>query len=209
MPFTTTSDDYEDDCWSLSDAAYRLHHDGLTWVNRKLLDMRMPKEDMRRMKRPEAVQELLDAEFWTDEGDHYRIRHQARYQKTREQVLRFQESRRKNGAKGGRPRKDRSPDLPPPTTREQWAQETPGTYEKPSSFSAPGNLRGSGTGSGRGNLSTTQGEVEDQTRLEEEAPTKTVGWPQVRTPPIPSPAALPDPRTPWPVEDPPEDPWAD
>lgn len=106
MPWTRTSDDYADECWDLSSDAYRTHHEGLTWANRKLTDCTVKKTDVvRAVKFPDAVAELLACGFWTDEGDHYRIRHQAAYQRTREEVLRMQESRRANGAKGGRPRK--------------------------------------------------------------------------------------------------------
>jgi hypothetical protein len=104
MTWTKTSDDYEDDCWALSDPAYRLHHDGLTWSNRKLLDCRIPKEDLHRFKRPQAIGELLERGFWEEDGDFYVIVHHAAYQRTAEQVIRMQDSRRANGAKGGRPK---------------------------------------------------------------------------------------------------------
>ena len=34
MTWTKLSDDFGDDCWELSDAAYRLHVEGLLWSNR-------------------------------------------------------------------------------------------------------------------------------------------------------------------------------
>lgn len=124
MTWTKTSDDYEDDCWALSDAAYRLHHDGLTWSNRKLLDCRIPKEDLHRFKRPEAIGELLQTGWWEEDGDAYRIIHHAAYQRTAEQVLRMQDSRRSNGAKGGRPKGP---------AREQWQKARPKPSSEPSS----------------------------------------------------------------------------
>ena len=106
MTWTKTSDDFPDDCWTLSDAAYRLHHEGLTWSNRKLLDCLIPKDDLRRFaKCPDAVAELLAHGFWTDAGDQYVIRHHAGYQRSREQVIAIQERNKANGAKGGRPSK--------------------------------------------------------------------------------------------------------
>jgi hypothetical protein len=105
MTWTKLSDDFTDDCWTLSDAAYRVHSDGLVWSNRKLLDCVIPKEDVYRFaKRPEAVQELLDAGYWSDLGTAYVIRHHAQYQRLREAVIRQQEANAANGAKGGRPR---------------------------------------------------------------------------------------------------------
>lgn len=106
MTWTKLSDDFADDCWELSDAAYRLHTEGLIWSNRKLLDCRLSKDldEMRRWaKRPEALAELLDRGWWEDRGDHYEIIHHACYQRTREAVLAQQEANRKNGEKGGRP----------------------------------------------------------------------------------------------------------
>ena len=67
MPWTKLSDDYSDDCWELSDAAYRLHTEGLNWSNRKLLDCLIPKHDIRLFaKHPEAVPELLAIGWWAD-----------------------------------------------------------------------------------------------------------------------------------------------
>ncbi|WP_104062741.1 hypothetical protein [Arthrobacter sp. 4R501] len=105
MTWTKLSDDFTDDCWVLSDEAYRLHSDGLIWSNRKLLDLCVPKEDVGRFaKKPEAVTELLDQGFWLDVGTAYVIRHHAQYQRTREAVIKQQEINRQNGGKGGRPK---------------------------------------------------------------------------------------------------------
>ncbi|HEY9376068.1 MAG TPA: hypothetical protein VIQ02_03115, partial [Jiangellaceae bacterium] len=104
MTFTYLSDDYADDTWTLSNDAYRLHADGLVWSNRKLLDLRIPLDDLPRFSRcPDAVGELLDGKWWRLDGDVYVIRHHAQYQATREAVLKRQETSRLNGAKGGRP----------------------------------------------------------------------------------------------------------
>lgn len=104
MTWTKLSDDYSDDCWELSDAAYRLHTEGLTWSNRKLLNGSLPKDDVRRWaKRPEAADELVARGWWKDHGDEYQIIHHACYQRTREQVLAQQERSRGNGQRGGRP----------------------------------------------------------------------------------------------------------
>lgn len=105
MTWTKLSDDYNDDTWTLSDAAFRLHTEGLVWSNRKLLDCVIPKDDLRRFARnTQQVQELVDAGFWLDLGQSYVIRHHAQYQRTREAVIAQQERNRANGGKGGRPR---------------------------------------------------------------------------------------------------------
>jgi hypothetical protein len=105
MPWSKLSDDFSDDCWELSDAAFRLHVEGLLWSNRKLLDLRLDKDDVRRWaKHPEAVEELVACGWWEDCGDHYRIIHHGCYQRPREAVLAQQERNQKNGQKGGRPK---------------------------------------------------------------------------------------------------------
>jgi len=104
MTWTKFSDDFSDDCWTLSDAAFRLHVEGLVWSNRKLLDLELDKDEVRRWaKHPEAAEELLATGWWKDEGDHYLIVHHAAYQRDRDQVLAQQEANQKNGKKGGRP----------------------------------------------------------------------------------------------------------
>lgn len=106
MTWTKISDDFADDCWTLSDEAFRLHVEGLTWSNRKLLDLRISKEDVRRFaKHPEVATELVASGWWTDSDDHYEIRHHATYQRTREDVLNQQAQNVMNGRKGGRPAK--------------------------------------------------------------------------------------------------------
>ncbi len=110
MTWSKLSDDFPDDCWTLSDGAFRLHVEGLCWSNRKLLDCRISKDDLRRFaKRPGAVAELLAVGWWSDDGHAYVIRHHADYQRTREQVVAQQEANRRNGRRGGRPPKPEPP----------------------------------------------------------------------------------------------------
>jgi hypothetical protein len=101
MTWTKLSDDFTDDTWTLSDAAYRLHSDGLVWSNRKLLDLRIPKDDLRRFKNPEAIGELLAGGWWIDQGAYYLIQHHAAYQRLREAVINQQTVNKKNRAKRG------------------------------------------------------------------------------------------------------------
>lgn len=108
MTWTKLSDDYSDDCWTLSDAAFRLHTEGLIWSNRKLLDNVIPRDDLRRFAHdPSAVDELLDVGWWSEVDGCLVIRHHAGYQLTRERVLRRQATSAANGRKGGRPAKAR------------------------------------------------------------------------------------------------------
>lgn len=126
MTWTKQSDDFADDCWGLSDAAFRLHSEGLIWSNRKLLDCRIPKEDLRRFKRPEAVTELLETGWWAEEGEVYVIRHHAGYQRRREDVLAQQAANLANGRRGGRPRKHRETE---PVTDSPTQSETQSVSE--------------------------------------------------------------------------------
>ncbi len=127
MTWTKLSDDFSDDCWTLSDAAFRLHTEGLVWNNRKLLDLRIPNDDLRRFaKTPEAVDELVAVGWWTDDGDAYVIRHHGGYQPTREAVLARQAVNAANGKKGGRPKgsaRERS-EMPAPTAETQSVSDS-------------------------------------------------------------------------------------
>jgi hypothetical protein len=111
MTWTKLSDDFSDDCWELSDAAVRLHMEGLVWSNRKLLDLHLRKDDMVRWaKRPGAAEELVNAGWWRDKGNHYVIVHHGMYQRTRKAVLRQQEANKANITKrwSGRERHNES-----------------------------------------------------------------------------------------------------
>jgi hypothetical protein len=105
MTWTKLSDDFSDDCWKLSDAAFRLHVEALNWTMRKLTGELLVKDEMRLWpKHPEAAAELVERGYWRDEGDCYVIVHHMGYQREPEKVLAQQEVNRQNGRKGGRPR---------------------------------------------------------------------------------------------------------
>jgi hypothetical protein len=117
VTWTKLSDDFSDDCWQLSDKAFRLHVEGLLWSNRKLADLRLSKTEIRRWaKHPEAAAELVEIGWWSDKGDHYLIIHHGTYQRTREAVLKQQEANKRNGRKGGRPSREQATDLRPVKT---------------------------------------------------------------------------------------------
>jgi hypothetical protein len=104
MTWTKLSDDFSDDCWQLSDAAVRLHVEGLNWTMRKLTGGMLVKDEMVRWaKHPGAATELTDRGYWRDEGDRYFIVHHMGLQREPEKVLAQQEANRQNGKKGGRP----------------------------------------------------------------------------------------------------------
>jgi hypothetical protein len=106
VTWTKLSDDYSDECWDLSDAAFRLLTEMLLFSNRKLLDCVIPKDDMRRFaKRPDAITELVTGGWVTDEGAAYRVVFHSKYQATRESEIKRQNVARVNGSKGGRPPK--------------------------------------------------------------------------------------------------------
>lgn len=103
MTWTKLSDDFTDDTETLSDAAVRLHVEGLVWSNKKLLDLRIPKTDLRRFAKSDtAIPELLAGEWWEDDGDHFVIRHHAAYQRLRAAVINQQAANRENRAKRGK-----------------------------------------------------------------------------------------------------------
>jgi hypothetical protein len=95
------SDDYSDDCWELSDEAYRLHTEALNWIMRKLTRGVILKSEMLRWaKHPEAADELVQRGYWLDKGDRFLVVHQMAYQRTPEKVLAQSEANTANRAKG-------------------------------------------------------------------------------------------------------------
>ncbi|WP_156738015.1 hypothetical protein [Mycobacterium scrofulaceum] len=127
MTWTKTGDEFADECWTLTDAAYRLHHEGLTWSNRKGTEGQLAKDDMRRWaKRPEAAEELVSVGWWEDHGQHYQIVHHLGYQRTREQVAHQSLVNAKNGKKGGRPRKQKTELVNEPLSESQTETESEG-----------------------------------------------------------------------------------
>lgn len=106
MTWTKLSDDFAEECWSLSDAGFRLLVEMLNYSNRRLMDCLIPKDELRLFaKRPEAVQELIAGTWIADVEDAYEIRFHSLYQPSRSQVIAIRDRNARNGSKGGRPRK--------------------------------------------------------------------------------------------------------
>lgn len=103
MTWTKLSDDFSDDCWTLSDVAFRLHTEALVWSNRKLLNLRISRAEVRRFAtHPEAAEELLEVGMWEAEGEDYLIVHHGAYQRDREAVIKQQRANIENGRRGGK-----------------------------------------------------------------------------------------------------------
>jgi hypothetical protein len=101
MTWTKQGDEFADECWDLSDAAYRLHDEGLIWSNKKALDGKLNKDDMVRWaKRPGAAEELVACGWWEDHGGHFQIIHHMGYQRTKEQIAHQSNVNRANRARG-------------------------------------------------------------------------------------------------------------
>jgi hypothetical protein len=101
MTWTKLGDEFADECWTLTDKAFRLHAEGLLWSNRMLTDGQLAKDDMKRWAHhPEAAEELVSIGWWGDGGQHYQIVHHLGYQRTREQVAKQSLANRANRAKG-------------------------------------------------------------------------------------------------------------
>lgn len=157
MTWTKLSDDFADECWTLTDPAFRLLVEMLNYSNKKLLDCVIPKDEFRRFaKRPEALKELLDGGWAIDLGEHIEVIFHAQWQRTREQQLGIEDRNKKNGAKGGRPRKPKT--------------------EPPPDGNPSGNPDGNPTGlvwSGLANYATSDSESEDA---------ETIAWPVAEIP---------------------------
>jgi hypothetical protein len=66
----------------LSDAAYRTHHEAITYCySVEAMDLRIPRKSVRRLAGSDnyemAVMELVATDFWADRGDYYVIIHHA------------------------------------------------------------------------------------------------------------------------------------
>jgi hypothetical protein len=97
MTWTKLGDEFADECWTLSDKAFRLHTQGLLWSNRMLTDGQLAKEDMRRWAHhPDSAEELVSVGWWEDRGGHYQIVHHLGYQRTRKQIAKQSIANAKN-----------------------------------------------------------------------------------------------------------------
>lgn len=103
MTWTKLGDEFPDGAADLSDAAWRTHAEALMWSNRRLLDLVIPKRDLRRLAFSPAVdvadpdgdavvKELVEHGWWTDQGDSWSIANRwPEWQRDRAQVERARE----------------------------------------------------------------------------------------------------------------------
>jgi hypothetical protein len=128
MTWTKIGDEFADHCWRLSDAAFRLHVEGLVWSNRKHLDGRLSKGEPWSWTRcPEAVTELVTKNWWEDCGDDYLILNHMGWQRTAEQWFHQSRVNTSNGRKGGRPRKPKTESLTELETESKSEPKAKGT----------------------------------------------------------------------------------
>ena len=73
MTFTKLGDEFPAEARTLSDAAFRTHIEALCWSSSRLLDLLIPKHEVRRFAETAdpftAVEELVSAGWWQDGGD--------------------------------------------------------------------------------------------------------------------------------------------
>jgi hypothetical protein len=84
MTWVKTGAEFPDDCANvgLSDAAYRTHHEAITWLYTvERMDMLIPKRLAGRVmfssSAPAAVTELVAHGWWKDVGEAWELRHHA------------------------------------------------------------------------------------------------------------------------------------
>ncbi len=125
MTWTKLGDEFADQCWKLSDAAFRLHTEGLVWSNRRHLDGRLDKTEIQRWaKCSDAAAELVALGWWDDLGDAYQIVNHLGWQRTAEQWLKQSQANRANRAKGkARPVKRRPKADPTEEPTEELSDE--------------------------------------------------------------------------------------
>lgn len=95
MTWLKTSDDFPDQCCGLSDAAYRTHHEALSWAMRRENGGRIPYREVKRFAESTAshaaVQELIEKGFWHDDGTAYQLIHHMEHQPEPEVLARRRE----------------------------------------------------------------------------------------------------------------------
>jgi hypothetical protein len=73
VTWTKLGEEWPDAARELSDAAFRTHVEALCWSNRRGLDLRIPKRDLKRFAETDnpdaAVKQLVTAGWWQDCGD--------------------------------------------------------------------------------------------------------------------------------------------
>lgn len=96
MTWTKLGDEFVDDAADMTDAAVRTHVEALAWSNRRLLNLIVPKRDLRRFAFStdveKAVEELVNHGWWEDRGRAWFLAYRQEWQQTREQVEARRES---------------------------------------------------------------------------------------------------------------------
>lgn len=80
MTWVKISDDFAEDCSSLSDAAFRTHVEALGWVMRRERGARFPKRELRRFTETRgdgeaAARELVEKGYWAEQGEEWEVVH--------------------------------------------------------------------------------------------------------------------------------------
>lgn len=84
MTWTKLSDDFSDECHTLSDAAFRTHVEALIWVMRRETGGHIDSRDLKRFAESPhadmAVTELVACGWWSVEAQGYRVNHHMEHQ---------------------------------------------------------------------------------------------------------------------------------
>lgn len=95
MTWTKLSDDFGDECHTLSDAAFRTHVEALIWVMRRETGGHIEARDLKRFAESPhsemAVTELVACGWWTVEAQGYRVRHHMEHQPEPDLIARRRE----------------------------------------------------------------------------------------------------------------------
>jgi hypothetical protein len=95
VTWTKLSDDFSDECHTLSDAAFRTHVEALIWTMRRETAGYITAHDVRRFAESPhaqmAVDELVACGWWAIEGQGYRIVHHMEHQPEPDLIARRRE----------------------------------------------------------------------------------------------------------------------
>jgi len=88
----------------LSDAAFRLYVEAICWCSRQETDGKIPAAMMRRLGRPKVTAELVAAGLLDRAGSDYAVHDYLTFQRSRQEIAEFRESRSDRGKKGNHAR---------------------------------------------------------------------------------------------------------
>lgn len=88
----------------LTDAAFRLYVEAICWCSRQETDGKIPAAMMRRLGKPKQIVELTSGGLLDRDGEDYAVHDYLLFQRSRQEIAEFRESRSDRGKRGNHSR---------------------------------------------------------------------------------------------------------